>query len=156
MQSVQHPLNPQIIDMKLFLLLLSMATYSSTPILVIDTGLKNEVKLADDFTLEMFFNRTFPLYTEDLDAIIAGTEKLARTIDRGEICRDTIRTNRTNIYLNMHCDEKKSVTVRYVTTIEGAQQTFDFALFRNEASNRKAQLKLLDFSAYLSRRIPVL
>lgn len=136
--------------MQLLLLLLAFVT-ASPGILMIDTGLKNEIKTTDDFTIEDYFRRSFPIYEEDVAEVIEATEKMAKVIDRNLLCTDTIRANRTVLYLNMNCETKKGISVRLLTKIEGKNMFFDFEVVRNEESRRIAQQRLLDLASYLSR-----
>jgi hypothetical protein len=135
--------------MKLLCFLLLFSFANPPEILVIDTGLKNEIKTTVDFTIDDYFKRSFPVYADDMQAVIDATEKIAKRIDRNEQCTDTIRANRTVMYLNVNCGTKKGISVRLFTKLEGQNVFFDFELVRNQPDRRIAQQRLLDFATYL-------
>ena len=137
--------------MKLLILLLAVAFISAPRILLIDIGMKNEIKSADDFTIDDYFKKSFPVYADDVQAVIDGTIKMAKTINRNEVCADTINANHTMIYLRKDCGSNQAVSVRFVTKLEGKNTYFDFELVRGETDRRMAQQKLLNLAEYLGR-----
>jgi len=137
--------------MKLLLLLFSSIALSSPGILVIDIGMKHEIKATEDFTIEDYFKKSFPVYADDITAVINATEKIARSIDRNTACVDTVYANRTMVYMKKNCDGDQSISVRFVTKMEDKNMYFDFELVRKETDRRLAQQRLLDFAAYLSK-----
>ena len=134
----------------LFLLLASFAFNHSPSIFMIDTGMKAEKKTTEDFTLDDYFKRSFPVYVDDINAVIEGAEKIAKAIDRNDRCEYSIDANHTTIYLKKDCENTQAFSVRFVTRLENKKMSFDFELFRNE-NRRQAQQRLLDFAAYLSK-----
>src|SRR5829696_4935907 len=111
--------------MKLLSLLLSVVLAAPPSIMVIDTGLKTEMRTAGDFTIDDFFKRSFPIYADDVPAVIEATEKMARIIDRNVKCIDSIKANRTVMYLRTNCDSDRAISVRLVTSMEGKIMIFD-------------------------------
>lgn len=137
--------------MKLLILLITFAFTNPPGILMIDIDLKKEIKTAEEFTIDDYFQKNFPVYAEDIQAVIDGAEKIAKSIDRNEQCEYSINANHTVIYLKKNCDTDQSFSVRFVTKLNEQKTYFDFELVRKEKDRRAAQKRLLDFAAYLSR-----
>lgn len=137
--------------MKSILLLLTLSAFTYSPgILLIDIEMKNDIKTAEKFTIEDCIKKSFPVYAEDIKAVIEATEKTAKTIDRNDQCEYSINANHTTIYLKKDCKKAQGFSVRFVTKLENEKTYFDFELVRNETDRRVAQQRLLDFAAYLS------
>ena len=124
-----------------------------SPIMVIDRDFKKPVRYTNNFTPDLYFQRNFPLYSADLDAMIEATDKAAKKIDHGIACgtMDTISANRTNIYISTGCNQPKTISILLVTRIENTQTDYSFELVRKESDMRLAQRKLLDFTTYLTK-----
>jgi hypothetical protein len=137
--------------MKLIAFLLFFVISTPPEILVVDTGLKKGLKTTEDFTIEEYFHRNFPIYVDDVTEVIEGVQKIAKIIDRNVQCIDTISANRTVIFLQTNCETNKTISVRLLTKIEGKKMFFDFELVRNETNRRLAQQRLLELASYLER-----
>ena len=137
--------------MKLIAILLFFALSNPPEILVVDTGLKKGLKTTEDFTIEEYFHRNFPIYVDDVTEVIEGVQKIAKIIDRNVQCIDTISANRTVIFLQTNCETNKAISVRLLTKIDGKKMFFDFELVRNETNRRMAQQRLLELASYLER-----
>jgi hypothetical protein len=151
-QTVPGVCTLKLFCMKLLLLALTCFAFNSSPsILMIDTGMRNEKKTTDDFTIEDYFKRSFPVYADDIKAVIDAAEKMAKTIDRNDQCSYSIDANHTIIYLKKDCENTKAFSVRFVTKLDDKKMYFDFELVRKETDRRQAQQRLLDFASYLSK-----
>lgn len=140
--------------MKLLLLLVVSYLLPAPPaLLLVDMSGKNPLVTATDFSANDYLLRKFPLYAEDLDAVVTATEKAARLIDRRFGCgrTDSLRANRTLVLVSHTCDKPHSVTVRLVTRVAEENFLCDFTLVRGESDLRKAQRTMLDFANYLAR-----
>ncbi|HEX8315089.1 MAG TPA: hypothetical protein VF609_08855 [Flavisolibacter sp.] len=140
--------------MKLLIFLLSLCSISGTAskLALIDRKLEQPVQYADDFAFDQYINKTFPVYVQDVPAVIEGAEKAAKKIERGIDCNeyDTVNANHTRFIIYSDCKNYKSVSVRIVTTIKEQNVWCDFELIRKE-DKRKAQQHLLNFSTYLAK-----
>jgi len=137
--------------MKSILLLLALSAFTYSPgILLIDIEMKNDIKTTEKFTIEDCFKKSFPVYVEDIKAVIEAAEEMARTIDRNDLCDFSIKANHTTINLKKDCKKTQGFSVHFVTKLENEKTYFDFELIRNEKDRRLAQQRLLDFAAYLS------
>lgn len=137
-----------------FLLLLfcfGFANHTPTPMLLIDKNLKKPAQISESFSLELYFKNTFPIYASDVNVVSDGAEKVAKKIYQGIGCytTDSIMANRSLFIIHTECDRGKEVTVRLVTKMDEA--TIDCVLLNKESNMRKAQEKLLNFSAYLKK-----
>lgn len=139
--------------MKFILLFATLSTlcYPPEPILLIDTRLRKQVILADDYSADQLFQHKFPIHSTDLSLIIEKVEDMARKLDKGLECgtRDTIFTGHSIFYISTTCEAYKIVDIWMRTKVE--EQTFAFHLVNKESDFRKAQLKLLNFMDYLSK-----
>jgi len=136
-----------------FLLSISLLAQPPATILVIDTYLREDVGAINDFTQEQYFKKKFPIYSSDLEKVVAAAEEAAQLLNRGTTCykSDTIQANRTTFIIHTNCERNKEVTVQLITTIEGRYTSFDFELVRKEDNMRKAQRRILDFAMYLEK-----
>src|SRR5688500_15896662 len=102
--------------MKPLLLLLLLASFSNPPasIMMIDTELKKPAGSTIDFTIQDYFKRNFPIYSEDLASVIAATETVVKKIGQEGTCysTDTVRANHTMFIIFNNCENLKTVTVR--------------------------------------------
>ena len=141
--------------MKLVGMLIWLFLFSSPhpSVLLVDTNLKKPAGQTDDFGLEHYTRKQFPIYSTDVAAVAEAAQKAAKMIElQTDFSFDTVLANHTAIILNT--DTKlyyKVVTVRVVTLIEEKKVSYDFTLVRLEADRRKAQMKLLDLADYLSK-----
>lgn len=139
--------------MKLIGMLLSLllVTNPHPTVSLIDTGLKNPMSHTDDFTLEHYTKKKFPIYSTDIKAVAEISEKVAKMIwQTTDFSFDTVMANRSCIIINTEMEYNyKVITVRAVTVIEEQHMSFDFELVKRESDIRKAQKRLLDFSGYL-------
>ena len=140
--------------MKLAVVLLSLSLLSKPPatLIVIDTDLKKPVTHSDNFTVEQYFKKSFPIYSADVDAVIKATEKAAKLIEQETGCytTDTIKANQTTLFIHTNCEKNKIISVRLTTRLEASGTTFGFEVVKNEDNKRGAQRKLLDFVNYLA------
>jgi hypothetical protein len=123
------------------------------PVLLVDTGLKKPVGQTENFTVQHYLQRKFPVYADDLTAINKATDKVAKMLSReSQFNYDTVFANRTVFVLNTTEEYNyKLVTVRAVTLMEDSNTSFDFELVSKESNSRKAQKKVLDFANYLEQ-----
>ena len=135
--------------MKLLLFILSLSIFANPRILMIDTGLKNDIKRTDDFTIDEYLKRRFPIYADDKKAIAEGILKMAKSIDKSIVVNESVGANHTTIHLKVDPEKMNAVSVRLVTKIEGEQTFFDFNIIQNETDRRMAQRKLIDLLTYL-------
>jgi hypothetical protein len=140
--------------MKLIALLLTLTLFHEPPatLIVVDRNLKNPPGYTDDFTIDDYFKRNFPIYSADVDAVIKAAQKTAKIIDQRKEYNgsDTIKANQTTFILTTKSEEEKTVTVRLITVLEEKDLSFEFVLVRKEDDNRQAQRKLIDFATYLT------
>lgn len=66
--------------------------------LLIDRNLHNPVRLHDELTLEDFATGTFPVYAQDVQALVHTLDTLARRIDKGFDIPRSIEAN-----ISEHC-----------------------------------------------------
>lgn len=141
--------------MKTLLPLFLIAVLNTTPVplLVIDMNGKKPLRPATEFSIDQCLSRSFPIYAADLNLVIEATEKAAKLIDQKRPCGavDTVRANHTLLIVRTDCSSLKNLTVRYVTRIDEQNFLCDFELLKNAEDFRTAQIKLLDFAAYLSQ-----
>ncbi len=138
--------------MKLFAMLLSVSIVSTdTPgtLVVMDRAMNNPAVYMEDFTLNNYFKKQFPVYTADLDVVVEAAEKAAKILSQstGEPLAEVISANHTTFKIAAYQDSK-AVSVRFTTTLENGV-SYSFELVRLETI-RTAQRKLLDLAAYLS------
>ena len=135
------------------LLLLGFLTRPEARLMLIDRNLKQPAVYANDFNFDQYVHRTFPLYVQDLPAVIEAAEKAAKRIEQGIGCNeyDTVDANHTRFIIYADCQRSKMISVRLVTKIEEQKIWCDFELIRKQDNNRKAQRQLLDFSTYLAK-----
>ena len=121
---------------------------------MIDTQLKKPISSTTDFTVDDYFRKSFPIYSEDLASVIDATETVVKKIGQEVDCfsTDTVRANHTTFIIFNNCENLKTVTVRINTRINEQNSHFDFELVKSEDNRRKAQRKLLDFSTYLEKK----
>ena len=140
--------------MKLFLALLCLFLNSTpTPLIIVDKALKKPLKTATDYTTQDYLQGTFPIYTADREALVAAADKVAKWIERSEICYliDSIQTEHTLFRLVSDCEGGQNVTVTIFTEVAETATTYSFMLVKNETDKRKAQEKVLDFAMYLTQ-----
>lgn len=120
-------------------------------LLIIDRELKKPWQPATEFTTQQYMQNGFPIYASDLDALEKAANKAAIQIGQGMICysTDTVKTSRSGFLLHIDCHPMKTITVILQTFIPEKDITYNFSLVTKEASQRKAQQKLLDFATYL-------
>lgn len=139
--------------MKLLILFLSLSFFSrpESKFVLIDRNLKQPMAYADSYSFDRAIHKTFPVYKEDLPAVIDAAEKAARRIDQGITCSqyDTINANHTRFIIYSDCEKNKTVSVKIITKIE-QNVVCAFELIKQQDNNRKAQRQLLDFSTYLA------
>jgi hypothetical protein len=135
----------------LFLLFVLASNRPPEKIMLVDTRLNAPVTYTDQFTTEDLFKKKFPVYASEVPDLVEATKKLARLIDQGRTCdiSDTVRTLHSLIVLNTNCWDLKTFTVLLKTRVEGT--SVSFPLVWKEANKRKAQTRLIDFTAYLTR-----
>ena len=147
-------LNSSNFVMKLVGMLLSLFVFASPSpsFLLVDTELKKPAGQANDFGLEQYTKKKFPIYSADVDAVIEASEKVAKMLEQQkDFTFDTVLANHTAFILNTEVDFfYKVITVRVVTVIEKGM-SFSFELVKKESNSRKMQRRLLDFSDYLSK-----
>jgi hypothetical protein len=140
--------------MKLIALFLTLTLFHEPPatLIVVDRNLKTPPGYTDDFTIDDYFKRNFPIYSADVDVVIKAAQKTAKIIDQRKEYNgsDTIKANQTTFILTTKSEEEKTVTVRLITVIEEKDLSFEFVLVRKEDDNRQAQRKLIDFATYLT------
>lgn len=141
--------------MKLLVVLLALNSFSNPPtrLVVVDKNLENPISYTDDFTTDLYFKRNFPIYLSDLDAVISTSEKVAKMLDQKTGCHisDTLYANHTIFIVHANCDERKALTIRLMTAVKEKNTSFDFELVNQDDTRRKAQRKLFDLAAYLTR-----
>jgi hypothetical protein len=141
--------------MKLCLLLLffSFVNKPDSKFVLVDRNLKRPAVASNHFYPEQFMYRTFPLYSEDLPAVIEAAEAAARRIEQPLECgkTDSVVAGHTRILITAGCQPYHYKSVRIVTKIDDQRIWCDFELVREEDRNRKIQRLLLDFSTYLSK-----
>ena len=147
-------LNSSNFVMKLVGMLLSLFVFAGPPpsFLLVDTELKKPAGQANDFGLEQYTKKKFPIYSADVDAVVEASEKVAKMLEQQkDFTFDTVLANRTAIILNTETAFfYKVITVRIVTVVEKGT-SFSFELVKKESNSRKMQRRLLDFSDYLSK-----
>lgn len=123
------------------------------PLLVVDMNGRKPLRPVTEFSIDQYLTRSFPIYAADLNVVIDATEKAAKLIDRKRPCGtvDTVRANHTLVIVHTNCPGLKNLTVRYVTRIDEQNFLCDLELLKNAEDFRTAQIKLLDFAAYLSQ-----
>lgn len=141
--------------MKLLLLILpfSFLHYPETKFVLIDRQLKKPAIHTEEYTLDQYISRTFPIYTKDITAVIAAAETVAKKLEQKMECdqSDTVEANHTRFIITSSCQPYQSVSVRLLTQIEEQKIFFRFELIKEE-DNRKAQRVLLDLSSYLAEK----
>src|SRR5687767_8739708 len=107
--------------MKPLFLMLLLTSFSTPPahILKIDTGLKKPISSTTDFTINDYFSRTFPIYSDDLAPVIEATETVLKKLQQEGECysTDTVRANHTTFIIFTNCENLKTITVRVNTRI---------------------------------------
>ena len=140
--------------MKLLGMLLSLFLFDSPPpsFLLVDTEFKKPTSQTDEFGVEQYTRKKFPIYSADVDVVVEASEKVARMLEhQKDFTFDTVLANRTAFILNTETDLfYKVITVRIVTVIEKGM-SYSFELVKKESNARKMQRRLLDFSDYLSK-----
>lgn len=137
--------------MKLIMLFLSLHFLTPTrSILVIDRELKNPASYSDDFTVNHYLKKNFPIYSADLNMVIQTTEQILKKAERpiNYYTSDTTQVNQTTFIVDKDPGDK-TINVRLTTRLAGKNMSFDFELIRKETNKRKVQRRLLDFISYL-------
>lgn len=143
--------------MKTAIILLSLFCFHTPPstFLLVDKELKKPVGHVDEFTPESFRKGGFPVYSTDVDAIVAATDIAAKKINQGTTCEtiDTIQAGRSTIYVYTRCQWAKTVSVLFVTGIptENGHTDFSIELVKPDSDLRNVQRRLFDFATYLTK-----
>lgn len=150
---VRCSLTPKHTYMKLLFVLLLAFSHAPLTLVVIDMNAKKPIRQTDEFSMEQYMARDFPVYADDLKALAEATEKAAKLINRKTTCEssDTLTANHTSIIVQVTCNKGRSITVRYVTEIKEKRFRCDFDLIRHEENARHAQVKLIEFASYLAQ-----
>lgn len=139
--------------MKLLLLLLSVSLLPKPDpkLVLIDRQLKNRAVSAEHFSFDQYINRTFPIYTEDISAVIAALEAIAKKMEQKTVCdeSDTVNVRHTRFIINTNCHPYRNVSVRMITRLDENNICCSFELIQKEDNYRKIQRALLDLSTYL-------
>ena len=142
--------------MKLLVMLLSIALVKpfQPTIAVIDKNLKKPISQTQDFNVENYMQKQFPVYFDDVKTVAATVDDVVRLIGRNhDFNWDTVRANHSYFILNTETmDNDKVISIRLATPVESIRMSFDFELVRMECDIRKAQRKLLDLADYLSKQ----
>ncbi|HUC83535.1 MAG TPA: hypothetical protein VMR70_21660 [Flavisolibacter sp.] len=140
--------------MKLLLLLLPFSLLHSPgeKLVLIDRQLKNPAVRAGQITFDQYLHHAFPIYAEDLPAVIAAAETIAKKLEQKMDCNqwDTITARHTQFVIRAGCEPYNNVSVSITTRIDEQKIACNFSLVNKEESYRKTQRMLLDFSSYLS------
>ncbi|HZH66378.1 MAG TPA: hypothetical protein VEY10_15905 [Flavisolibacter sp.] len=140
--------------MQILIWLLSLSFISAPParLTVIDTNLVHPVTEEEDFTVDSYFKRKFPINSVDLKPVIAAAEKASKLLDSKKVfTSDTLLQGGTTFIITSNNDQYKTITVRLITVLEESRISFSFNLLTEEGDRRKAQRKLADFGAYLQQ-----
>lgn len=140
--------------MNLVTALLSFLLFSGVPnaLLVVDKDLKKPPSFTNDFTPQLYLQRTFPVYAAEVNALVKSTDEAVKWMDKEQGCESgaTLTAGHTAIRIEVRCRAYRTVTITLLTTIEEASTSYSFPLVKEEADLRKAQRRMLDFATYLT------
>lgn len=148
-----HSFTIKINVMKLLLAALSLFFFQrpADPLLVIDKDLKKPLAYTTTFTTQQYLQRMFPVYAQDVPALVEATDKAVKWIEKEQACNGSTKFNaeHTSIFVDISCDKLKTVTVTLITQVDESNTSYSFSLIRNEEDLRKAQRRMLDFATYI-------
>jgi hypothetical protein len=129
--------------------------FNSAPshLMVLDKNLKKPIRAANEFSIQDYMHRNFPIYATDKEAIIMAADQAAKWIEQVQPCytADSIQTPNSFFVVVTDCEEGMAYSVRLFTRVAENATVYSFTLVENEPSKRKAQQRLMDFATYINQ-----
>lgn len=134
-------------------ILWTMLHSTTANLLIVDKNLKKPAAHATSFTTELYLQRNFPVYANEVQALMDEVDKTVKKLDKDFICDHTIKTGtvHTTILVREGCDENQGLNVTLITQIDETNDSFSFVLVQNEKDIQRVQRKLLDFATYIGQ-----
>lgn len=100
--------------------MLFFAGHSSTPLLLLDTALREPAQRAAEFSSVQYLQHHFPVYAAELPELIVAADKVVKEMDKEPLCHriDTVATAHSMFLLLKDCNPTQSISVVLLTKIE--------------------------------------
>ncbi len=138
----------------LSVLLFASAVCQAQPIAILDLNFKLPVTRTDSFTLEHLSKGGFPVYIEDIKAIIKTTESLNRKINQGRYNNtgsNEIPIGHSKLILHAQINRHSSLFTLILSTKSNGMEAY-LELVKG-SYDRTAQQKVIAFLEYLRDNI---
>ena len=140
--------------MKLVVVFISLLlAHTTPPFMLVDRNLKKPPGYASAFTTEQYLQRSFPVYTNDVNEIIDAVDLAVKDVGKSTEAEtmDSVMAAHTTLVINKNAAGTYNIDVTVLTRIDEINTSFSFALIRGESDIRRVQRKLLDFAVYLNQ-----